>query len=82
MKGHRALCSKRSDPRRAVSRHPKRVIANAIIYIIKTGAQWRMLPKDTPSWQTVYDHFYGLQQRGVWDQIVADLNKVVRVQVG
>lgn len=71
---------KRPDPRGAISKHQKRTIVNAIIYVIRSGAQWRMLPKDMPPWQTVYNHFYRLQQRGVWDQILVDLNKICRVQ--
>lgn len=71
----------RSDPRGAVSKHSKRVIVNAIIYVIRTGVQWRMLPKDMPPWQTVYNHFYRLQERGVWDQVLVDMNKVCRIQV-
>jgi transposase len=29
----------------------------AIIYILKSCCQWRMLPKDYPKWQTVYSYF-------------------------
>ena len=29
----------------------------AILYIVKGGIQWRMLPSDFPSWQTVYYYF-------------------------
>lgn len=29
-------------------------IINAMMYITGTGCQWRMLPKDFASWQTVY----------------------------
>lgn len=29
----------------------------AILYILKTGAQWRALPHDFPKWQTVYTYF-------------------------
>jgi len=29
----------------------------AILYILKTGCQWRMLPHDFPVWQTVYSYF-------------------------
>ena len=72
----------RSDPRGAVSKHSKRVIVNAIIYVIRTGVQWRMLPKDMPPWQTVYNHFYRLQQRGIWDQVLVELNKIARIQAG
>jgi len=72
----------RSDPRGSVSKHSKRVIVNAIIYVIRSGVQWRMLPKDMPPWQTVYNHFYRLQQRGVWDQVLVELNKIARIQAG
>ena len=73
---------KRPDPRGAVNKHSKRRIVNAILYVIRTGIQWRMLPKDMPPWQTVYNHFYRLRQRGVWDQLLIDLNKKYRLKEG
>jgi len=32
-------------------------ILNAILYVLKSGCQWRMLPKDFPPWKTVYHYF-------------------------
>jgi transposase len=29
----------------------------AILYILKSGCQWRMLPKDYPKWYNVYYYF-------------------------
>lgn len=29
----------------------------AILYVIKTGCQWRALPHDFPKWVTVYSYF-------------------------
>ncbi len=29
----------------------------ALLYLLKTGCQWRMLPKDFPKWKTVYSYF-------------------------
>ena len=29
----------------------------AILYLLKSGCQWRMLPKDFPHWRTVYEYF-------------------------
>ena len=32
-------------------------IVNALLYITKTGVQWRLLPSDFPKWQLVYYYF-------------------------
>ena len=32
-------------------------IFNACLYLLKTGCQWRMLPKEYPKWQTVHRYF-------------------------
>ena len=29
----------------------------AILYVLKSGCQWRMIPKDFPKWKTVYYYF-------------------------
>ena len=38
-------------------KHPRREIVNAILYVLRTGCAWRMLPRDFPPWQTVYWYF-------------------------
>lgn len=38
-------------------KHDLRQIVNAIVYLIKSGCQWRMLPHDFPKWQLVYYYF-------------------------
>jgi putative transposase len=73
---------KRSDPRGARSKHNKKAIMNAILYVAKGGIQWRMLPKDMPPWQTVYNHFWRLNQRGIWEIILKELNKISRKNAG
>ena len=73
---------KRSDPRGAVSKHSKRSIVNAILYVIRGGVQWRMLPKCFPPWPTVHDHFRRLRNRGIWDQILIELNRKYRKNIG
>ena len=37
-------------PRRASSRE----LINAILYVLRGGIAWRLLPHDFPPWQTVY----------------------------
>ncbi|HEY1068130.1 MAG TPA: transposase, partial [Pirellulales bacterium] len=34
--------------------HSLRAVFNAVRYVVRTGVQWRMLPKDLPPWDIVY----------------------------
>ena len=62
-------------------KHGKQAIVNAVLYVVKSGCQWRMLPKDFPPWKTVYDHFRRWNMRGIWEQVVDELNRQHRGQV-
>ena len=69
------------EPRDARGRkptHAKKDLVNAILYISKTGAQWRMLPHEYPNWKTVYDHYRRWNQRGVWEAANDELNQTHR----
>ena len=57
-------------------------IINAILYVARTGCQWRMLPKDLPPWQTVYGYFWRWTRSGRWAEINALLVRQVREQQG
>lgn len=71
-----------TDKRGAASTHPKRTIVNAILYLNKTGIQWRMLPKEFPPWQTVYDHYRKWNQRRIWEAALDELNALHRKKTG
>ena len=32
-------------------------VFNAVLYLLKSGCQWRMLPEGFPNWVTVYSYF-------------------------
>jgi putative transposase len=71
-------------PKKKRGRPPvdRRAIVNAILYVNRTGCQWRALPHDFPKWKTVYTVFWRWRKDGVW-QIVHDaLRERVRVSVG
>ncbi len=55
-----------------------RQVINAILYIVVTGAQWRMLPKEYPKWQTVYAYFRQWRDDGTWQRIHDTLRAEVR----
>lgn len=58
-------------------RHSKLDILNAILYVLKTGCQWRMLPKDFPPWQTTYGHFKRWLNDGTFEHINKKLTEEV-----
>ena len=58
------------------------VIVNAILYVNRTGCQWRMLPLNFPPWQTVYGYFWRWTRNGLWERLNAELVKQARQRVG
>jgi putative transposase len=36
---------------------PRRLMAEAIFYLVRSGCAWRVLPTSFPPWQTVFAHF-------------------------
>ncbi len=52
-----------------------RTIINGILWVLKTGAPWRDLPERFGPWQTVYSRFRRWQHAGIWDRILADLQR-------
>ena len=50
-------------------RWPLLTIFNAIMYVIKSGCQWCMVPSEFPPWQTVCYHYNKWCKSGVWRAI-------------
>lgn len=50
-----------------------RDLVNAILYALRAGHAWRLLPHDFPPWQTVYYYLRRWQAEGVWARIHAVL---------
>jgi putative transposase len=42
-----------------------RAVVNAIFYLLRTGCQWRLLPRDFPAWGTVYHYLRTWKNAGV-----------------
>ena len=59
-----------------------RQVLNALFYVVRTGCQWRMLPKSYPKWQSVYYYFRIWRDDGTWQWIHDALRAQVRTQVG
>lgn len=62
------------------SRHPRRLIVNAIRYLVRTGCPWRYLPKGFPPHQTVYWHFRRWSASGLLRRVHAVLLRRCRIR--
>lgn len=54
-------------------RHDSKRILEGILWILKTGARWRDLPKEFPSYQTCHRRFQEWRKAGVIRDILEDL---------
>lgn len=63
-------------------KHPRRRIVDAILYLARTGCQWRYLPKDFPPWPTVYWYFTWWHDDGTVEKIHDALRVKVRQAEG
>ncbi|WP_345245568.1 IS5 family transposase [Nibrella saemangeumensis] len=61
-------------------KHSLRVILNALLYVTKTGCQWRQMPNDLPPWQLCYYYFSKWRDDGTWLKINQKLVKRRRVK--
>jgi transposase len=62
--------------------HERREGVDAILYVLRAGEAWRLLPHDLPPWQTVYHYFRLWRLDGTWEAINAALRERVRVRAG
>ncbi|SFM44529.1 putative transposase [Nitrosomonas communis] len=59
-----------------------RQVVNAILYILKTGCQWRQLPREFPVWSSVYYYFYRWSYNGTWERLHHLLRSRLREKCG
>ncbi len=62
--------------------YARRRVVEAILYVLRSGCAWRMLPHDFPPWKTVYQMFYRWRLSGVWERIHDVLRRKVRQHAG
>lgn len=63
-------------------KHAIREILNAILYLLRAGCAWRMLPHDLPPWKTVYHYFRLWRKDGTFEKVNAALRTELRVAAG
>ena len=57
-------------------------VLDAILYVVKTGTQWRMLPGEFAQWQTVYYYFRRWREEGRILCILSIISRAARRRTG
>ncbi len=59
-----------------------REVVNGILYLIRTGCSWRMLPHEFPPWGTVHYYYRRFRLDGTWRKVHDTLRQRVRTRLG
>jgi len=62
--------------------HDLREVFDALRWIVRAGASWRMMPNDFPPWEAVYQQTQRWINAGVFEAMVHDLRAVLRLSSG
>ncbi len=62
--------------------HSKKSIVNAVLYLLRSGCAWRLLPNDFPPWKTVYHYFRLWKRNGLREKIQVRLRRRARIKAG
>lgn len=65
-----------------LAKHSKRDLVNAVLYLVKTGCQWRLLPNDFPPHDTVWSFYRRAVASGKWEKAMDAMVQKVRVDAG
>jgi putative transposase len=60
----------------------RRAVIDAILYVLRSGCAWRLLPHDFPNWKTVYGVFRNWRNDGTWQKIHDSLRDKLRRREG
>lgn len=58
-----------------------REIVNGMLYVLRGGISWRMMPSDLPPWRSVYWYFMQWRDQGVFEQLNDTLRVEFRVSI-
>jgi transposase len=72
----------RSHPAGRRQTYPLRRIVEAIFYLLRTGAQWRLLPHEYPPRGAVFYHYAQWRKNGTWEQVTRVLRESYRCTTG
>jgi len=60
----------------------KRSLVNAVLYLVKTGCQWRFIPHEYPPHDAVWSFYRRARNNRLWERIMDALVEKTRVNAG
>jgi transposase len=64
------------------AKYDRREITNALLYVVRTGCQWRAIPHDLPPWRITYWYFMQWKKDGTFDRLLDGLRGDLRQAEG
>lgn len=63
-------------------RYSLREVFNALRWLARAGAPWRLVPHDLPPWPMVYQQFRRWDDAGCFEAMVSDMRSIIRAAQG
>jgi transposase len=70
------------DPQARQRKYELRLMFNALRWMARAGAPWRLIPHEFPPWEAVYQQTQRWLQAGCFEAMVNDVRSVLRVAQG
>ena len=64
------------------ARYPRRHVVEAILFLARTGCQWRYLPGSYPPWEAVWQQWRRWRASGVWAAAMERIAEMIRKRHG
>jgi|BarGraNGADG00312_1021997.scaffolds.fasta_scaffold40426_1 putative transposase len=64
------------------ARYPRRDVVDAILFLARTGCQWRYLPAFYPPWEAVWQQWRRWRSNGVWAKAMTRIATLIRTRHG
>jgi len=66
----------------APRKYGDRLVLNGIFFVLRSGCQWRMIPRDLLPWDAAYRWYRAWIADGTWDRIHDQLRAMARIAAG